>query len=543
MCHAQWQSNTGPSGAALGAVVGGDVERYVRALAMAGLVKPVAWGARPFGADELSELLRDTSAGAHPWKTAMQKALAPRASLGGMVFTSVNTGFPWGANDGAMWQGRGVTSAAGGAATFRWGPLSGVLAPVLYIAQNASFPLMPSTESGGSPYAEPLYPGVVDFPQRMGDAARARLDAGESSIRIAGSGMVGGISTASQGWGTGESFPAILGANAGGFPHLFVGTRARGLRIPFVGRVSGTYVLGTLGQSAWSPVQGSETFIDRAQPGTTRTAVGLSVSFMPAALDHLELGLSRFYHSPYLSGGNRWDAWSKPFEGILKKGFGSRSTGAGDLGGGNDNQLAAFFARWSFPARGVEATFEYLRDDYSWDSRDFAQEPDNNGAVMASIRVTTERTATHLAALTFEFFDGDVSPIAQVRQQNFLYANTIMRQGHTLNGQLLGTPIGVGAMTGQRVAWERFDPRGSWRVNVQRWRTRSLGSTDPELLFRPPAAPLPNNHDWIMDGSLARARVHGSSTATIEAGIAWAGTWQLSASRTNMYARASWSLF
>ena len=101
---AQWQSNTGPAGAALGAVVGGDVERYVRALAMAGIIKPVAWGARPFGAQDLSDLLRDSTFAEHPWRAALESATGKGASLGGMVFSSFNSGFPWGANDGAMFR-------------------------------------------------------------------------------------------------------------------------------------------------------------------------------------------------------------------------------------------------------------------------------------------------------------------------------------------------------------------------------------------------------------------------------------------------------
>lgn len=541
--QAQWQSNTGPAGAALGATVGGDVERYIRAMSLAGLIAPLPWGARPFGSDDLRSFLGASTTTEHPWRVAMKSALDRKASLGGMVFASANSGFPWGDGDGAMWQGRGATAAAGGAATLRWGRLTVVAAPVVFSAQNVSFPLLETPQSRATPYAEPLFLGAVDRPQRMGPRAYSRVDAGESTIRVQGLGIVSGISTASQGWGPGEGFPAILGPNAGGFPHVFLGTSGRGIRVPLLGRMSGRYMLGTLAQSAWSPVKGSAAFVDKTESGTRRIAVGLSISLMPAALPNLELGVTRFYHSPYEEGSGKWDAWSKPIEGVLKKDFRDRGTGPGDVGGGLDNQLASFFARWSFPSRGVEATFEYLRDDYSWDSRDLAQEPENNGAIMASVRAVTERTATRLSVLTFEFFSGDVSPIAQARTQNFLYANTIMRQGHTQRGQLLGTPIGVGSMTGQRVAWERFEHGGSWRAHLQRWRPRSLLSTDPELLFRAPRAALPNNHDWIIDGSVARSRYASTRALTLEAGLAWAGAWNFSTARSNFYVRANASVF
>ena len=50
---AQWQSSIGPGGAMLGAPVGSDVERYVRALMIAGVIEPTAWGTRALGADAL----------------------------------------------------------------------------------------------------------------------------------------------------------------------------------------------------------------------------------------------------------------------------------------------------------------------------------------------------------------------------------------------------------------------------------------------------------------------------------------------------------
>lgn len=539
---AQWQSNTGPAGAALGAVVGGDVERYVRALAMAGVIKPVAWGARAFGPVELSELLSDTSSGAHPWQPAMQKALVPRASLGGMLFSSVNTGFPWGANDGAMWQGRGLTTALGGAATFRWGPVTAVAAPVVFWAQNASFPLIPQHIDGVSPYGEPQYAFVVDLPQRMGASAYHRFDAGESSIRLSLRTVNVGISTASLGWGTGEAFPAIFGSNAGGFPHLFFGTNGRGLAVPGFGRISGQYILGLLQQSAWSPVQGSETYVDVNQPGTQRLATGLSISFMPQFVSGLELGASRFFHSPYRAGSSRWNGWSKPFEGLFKKGL-RTSPGTGDPTGDADNQMASLFARWIFPRRGVEANLEIFREDHNWDSRDLAEEPENNSAVLASLRATTHRSASSIGILSFEYFDGDVRPIAQAREQEALYVHTGLRQGHTQRGQLLGAPMGVGAITSQRIAWERFDSASSLRMSIQRWQPRSRRHSDIQGLYSGALAPVPESHDWTIDAGAAWTRYHGARALTVEGGLAWAGRWQLGDSRANPYIRASAGFF
>ena len=538
--HAQWQSNGGPATAALGAVVGSDVERYVHALALAGVIAPLPWSARPFGADDLDAFLHDSTVRAHPWQARMRAALAPRARVVGTVYTSVNSAFPWGANDGPMWQGRGVTTAVGLATTFRWGPFTAVAAPVMFFAQNASFPVVPI--SGSSPFRNAVFPTAVDVPQRMGASRFARASPGESSLRVQIGGAVAGISTGSLGWGTGESFPAIFGANAGGFSHLFLGTSRRGLRIPGIARVSARYVVGVLEQSPWSPVEGNQAYVNDLEVGQRRVGAGLTVSVSPAVFPTLELGASRFYHTPFSNGPTRWRSWSKPIEGIFKTSRPDASAG-GDRGPLIDNQLAAFFARWSFPRRGVEASFELFRDDHNFDARDFAQEPENNGASLASVRAIVGRSPTRLGIVTLEYFNGDVSPIAQVRSQGSLYAHQPLAQGHTERGQLLGSPIGVGAISGTRVAYERFAASGTLRGSLQRWRTRSLRSQDPEQLYRPSNYIFPRTHDWVLDAGVGATRLRRHQSVSLDIGVAWAGVWAFGDPRTNVYARAGWGAF
>lgn len=539
---AQRPSNTGPAGAAVGAPVGGDVERYIHALEITGRIAPTPWATRPFSAADLQELLDAPTTKDHPWRDAMRRSTGKRVALGGAAFIGANSGFPWGSNDGPIWQGRGLNAALSLNASVRWGRLTAVVAPIGFVAQNSSFPLM-ATRSDVSPYGEALFPFNLDLPQRFGDRAYHRIDAGESSISLRGLGLATGLSTAAQGWGPGESFPAVLGPNSGGFPHLFVGTTGRGIRVPRIGRVQGRYVLGVLNQSLYSPVLGGEDFVGGRESGTKRVAVGMTVSYTPAVLPTLELGATRFYHSPYRDASQRWSAWSKPFEGILKNSLDERSGPVGDQNGDFDNQLASAFARWSFPGRGAEVSFEYFREDHSWDSRDLAAEPENNAAVIASFRAATHRSESELALLTFEYFDGDIPPIGQARGQGGLYIHGTMLQGHTQRGQLLGSPVGAGAMTGQSASWERFTRRGSTRINVRRWRSRTRGLTSSQGLYFNVERTIPNFHDWTIDGSYGMTRFRGASAVSLEAGVAYAGRWQLADSRTNFYLRTGLSLF
>ena len=514
----------------------------MRALEITGRIAPTPWATRPFDGADLSELLDAPTTKPHPWRDAMRRSLGNKAALGGAAFVGANSGFPWGSNDGPMWRGRGVNAAMSLTASLRWGRLTAVAAPVAFVAQNSAFPLM-AQFADVSPFAEPFFPFNLDLPQRFGDRAYHRIDGGESSISLRGLGLVTGFSTAAQGWGPGESFPAVLGPNAGGFPHLFVGTTGRGLRVPRIGRVQGRYVLGVLYQSLYSPVVGGEKFVGGRESGTKRVAVGMTVSYMPAVLPTLELGATRFYHSPYRDASRRWGAWSKPFEGILKNSLDDRNGPAGDQNGDFDNQLASAFARWSFPGRGAEVSFEYFREDHSWDSRDFAAEPENNAAVIASFRAATQRSDSVLALLSLEYFDGDIPPIAQARVQGGLYIHGTLLQGHTQRGQLLGSPVGAGAMTGQSASWERFTRRGSTRINVRRWRSRTRGLTTSQGLYFNVERTIPNFHDWIIDGSYGMTRHRGAAALSVDAGVAYAGRWQLAGSRTNFYVSSALSLF
>lgn len=537
---AQRSSNTGPAGAAVGAPVGGDLERYMRALELTGRIAPTPWATRPFDGADLEELIEAPTTRQHPWREAMRRSLAKRAAAGGTLFVGANSAFPWGSDDGPMWQGRGVNAAVALTASLRWGRLTAVAAPIAFVAQNSAFPLM-AVRADASPFAEALFPESLDLPQRFGARAYSRIDGGESSISLRGLGMFAGLSTASQGWGPGESFPAILGANAGGFPHLFFGTTGRGFHAPGIGRMNAHYVLGVLDQSPYSPVNGGEVFVGGRQSGTKRIAVGLTVSFMPALMPALEIGAARFYHSPNREPSERWDAWSKPFEGIFKNNFNGRLGPDNDQNGDFENQLASAFVRWSFPQRGGEVSFEYLREDHSWDSRDFALEPESNSALMASLRVATHQSDTELALLTFEYFDGDIPPSGQVRTTGGLYVHGTLLQGHTQRGQLLGTPVGAGAATGQSVTWERFNQNGSTRINLRRWRSRTRRSLSG--MYVNVESPVPNYHDWIIDASYGMTRYRGTAALSVDAGVAYAGRWQLADPRTNFYIRTGLSVF
>ncbi|MCC7053587.1 MAG: hypothetical protein IT355_09980 [Gemmatimonadaceae bacterium] len=536
---AQWQADAGPRSAALGAPVGGSIERYLRAAAVAGRMHPLPTAARGLLPAELrAAMLADSTP--HPWRAALLQATRDRRAAGAQLFVSANSSMPWGANDGAMWQGRGLNAALGAGAVFETRHLTALAAPALAFSQNAGFPLMPQFfPERLSDLVDPQYTEVVDLPQRRGIRPETRLLPGESSLRVSAFGLTAGISSASEGWGPGETFPAILGANAGGFSRIFAGTNAAGVRLGPFGTLSARYVLGVLEQSNWSIVTATDTFASITASGRRRMATGLSASFTPAALQALEIGATRFYHLPWRGSGRQWTGWAKPFSGLFSGDEVLGPAAADSI----SNQLGSLFIRVRVPKARLETTVELLRDDYNYSGRDLVQEPENNGALLSSVRIATSSSASAISLLTIELFDGDIRPIAQQRPQGALYTNGSLLQGHTSDGQLLGAPIGAGVVSGQRVAWERFTATGSRRIALQRWRPRSVVITDVEGLYRPPPVIIPKAYDWLYDLSAATLDQRGAASRSLEVGALYAGVWQLRRTAWNVYARASTTIF
>src|SRR5579862_8414598 len=124
------------------ACVGSETEIYLRALALNGLLGGEAWSLRPFSPATLERWSHD-SLGAHPWMGHLGAAPGQGITvLRPSVSTSYNSAFPWGFNDGAVWQGKGANVWGTAGAEGRWGVLTIRFEPVAFLAQNASFPLL-----------------------------------------------------------------------------------------------------------------------------------------------------------------------------------------------------------------------------------------------------------------------------------------------------------------------------------------------------------------------------------------------------------------
>jgi hypothetical protein len=504
-----------PVGGRAEVFAGSELERYLRVLQLGGIARPYPWTVRAFGPADLDRILPADSA-AHPWRDRYALGaeaagverfawVAPRAT------TILNTSFPYGGNDGAVWAGRGLTTSVQAGFAARYGPLSLTLAPVAFIAGNTGFELAPNGEAGDFAYADwRARRRGIDLPQRFGDGAYARLDLGQSTLRLDIFGLATGISTANEYWGPAMEQPIVLGNNAPGFVHAFAGTAT-----PWnigIGRAHARAVWGRLEQSPYS----------FAGAGYERRFMsGLVASFSPRGVSGLEIGGARFFHSPWPEDGIGADQLLKPFEGLLKDHLPETGVGPDDRSDA-DNQLASLFARWVFPNSGFEIYGEYGKEDHNYDFRDFALNFDHDGGYLLGFQKLWKHAPDTWTTLRAEVLDLRVSHVEHARPQAPFYVHSMMQQGHTHRGQLLGAPAGYGGAA-SIVAVDRFHRGGRWTIN---WQREQRGDEGDYWLNRSPEQPgIDVRHAIGVERVLFRSRwdMHAGSRVVYERNRAFRG--------------------
>ncbi len=458
-------------------------ESYLRYLQTVGQVPLYPWSARAFSQRELDRLVpADTVK--HVWRSRyVNDSRRSGAFRYGIVDPSsairYNSTFAYGTNDGPIWAGRGITSAAQMGFFVRWRPIALTVAPMVFRSENQAFEIIPTGRTGQAAFGDPLF-GGVDRPQRFGDKPYSQMDPGQTTLRIDLPFVAAGISTANQAWGPGQELPVILGNNAAGFPHFFVGT-SEPLNI-LIGTLHGKVIWGELTQSAFSAVTGPSSYVSRAEPGTKRFATGFVVVGHPRGLTGLEIGGSRFFHSIWPRSGIPSSYLTKFLQGFIKKNIASdrlvdpRFPGGDGAKGISDNQLISVFGRWVLPHSGFELHGEYGRDDHSYDLRDLTQEIDHARVYSLGARKVFQSRPTVLTAGRFEIMNFQLPHLVRFRGEGEIYVHGLIRQGHTVKGQLLGADVGVGTGAGSTVAVDRFTPGGRWTASWTRVLRRENGN-------------------------------------------------------------------
>lgn len=423
--------------------VGSEWEIYARALAVRGVLGGESWSIRPFApavTRAWAEPVRDD----HPWASRMAATYDSSSALTLLrpsISSSYNTGFAWGMNDGPVWQGRGANGWVTAGFAFHAGPFSIRAEPVAEYAENRAFPLAP-TPSGTSPYVDDMRPFTIDEPQRFGNGSFRIVNPGQSFARLDILGLTAGISTEDLFWGPGIRQAILFDANASGFPHVFLGT-SRVLHTP-IGGIHAQVIYGRLQGSSWEPPTSS----------ATRFGAGAIAVLMPTPT--IEIGAARFFHRAWTGTVGRSD---------LASPFSSFSTSAAAIAS-PDNQLLSVFASIRVPSSGFEVFGEFGKNDHNSSLRDAESEPEHNAAWMLGFLdvIGPASLARGFWTIRVESGNGRVSALQQIgRGQTTFYDHSSLTQGHTEDGQLLGSPL-IDRSGGVDASVDRWIPGG--RVGV-----------------------------------------------------------------------------
>jgi hypothetical protein len=510
--------------------VGGEAGRFLRVLQDAGLVPLTPWSIQPFAPTQAKKL-RAAAASLHPWRARFDATngaanvsdgahlLRPEARLIG------NSAFPFQIGAGPMWAGRGLTGEAQFGASASWGNLVyAQVAPLVFAAQNLSFPLAPNGQTGNLQFGDPRFPKNIDAPQRFGNQAYSRLDPGSSSVFFDNYGAVVGTTTAPQSWGPAQDYPLVLGPSAGGFPTVFLGTSTP---LDFwLFRVHARLVYSRLSQSSFSPLDTGN---------TERLGSGFVGTIEPRGAPGLEIGAARFIHNLWPENGISFTELGRPLS------SGNIFSHANNLL--TENQVASIFARWALPAAKAEFYGEMYREDFPGmfhQSLSLVEKPDDLAAFTLGFQRILIASDRFYRVIHGEIVNSQVSH--QEREARGFtqpippYIHSVELQGHTVDGLILGSPEAYGGAA-WRLGLDEYSPSGRRSISLERsmrfdWlptdtTTNTLVHPDVIYALRLELLRFHGNADWratvIPAIDLNRNLVAGSNVFNLAVGFTFHG--------------------
>jgi hypothetical protein len=443
--------------------VGSIEERYLRTLSLLAPTDRTEWSVRPLSLAAATKALRAVDG---PWAIDTTTASAPPWRLreyGGDV--TWNSAFPTARGDGAAWTGRGLNARAFAATAWSRGRWSARLGPMLWWSANDAFRL--NATATGWPYVDGLRPETIDLPQRFGDGYVARLEPAESFVAVEAAALRLEFTTAAARIGAGGEHALVLQGDGGGYPRVELGT-ARRLTTP-IGDVTGRVSWGRSPQSGFSPERRTGALLTGYLVGTLR----------PRGVPALEVGMIRLTSVD----------WMGVTAHELLVPFGSVYKDASAVFERPDNQIASVFARLRVPAAGLEFFGEYGKNDRAASLRDYVVEAEHAAAWLVGMQRAWRDGRGRLWGAQATAIGGAIAPITAFRFESTFYDHFPLAQGHTVRGQLLGSPL-LEREGGLEVRVDRYDDSGYAAVVVA---TRGLTNQ-----YAPAVAPENLRQEWSL---------------------------------------------
>ena len=343
---------------------------------------------------------------------------------------SYNSEYARGMNDGAVWQGRGLNTALNFGFSGNYGKIHYTFSPVIYYAQNRAYRI----DSGPFDKNQYQYPfgNNIDWVLRYGDNALADFWWGQSEVRFIHKNATVGFSTQNFIWGPSVINPILMSNNASGFPHLDIGTAT-----PARTKIGDIEFRGY-----WGVLRESDYFDDNPD-NDHRFFTGWTLGYRPSFLKGISIGISRLlYRNSKDDGGlGLKDIFASYSPDIIEKRNPIIQGGQNDL----YDQIASLTVRWALPREGLEFYLEYAKNDFPGALSVLFESPDRSrGFNIGVIKVSDLKNGAKLL-FNYEHTTLANNQTRQVTIAPSYYIHSVVDQGYTNNGQIMGASVGPGA--------------------------------------------------------------------------------------------------
>lgn len=377
------------------------------------------------------------------------------------IFTSYNTTSPYGQNDGALWQGKGLNSSLSAGARLEGFGFELTLKPEAVFSQNLAFDLVPPAYSGATYEGKADtygYFGVpsIDAPQRFGDETLFDFSWGDSEIRYTWKTLTAGFGTQLIWLGPAQINPILHSNNATPYPKVDVGLRKTTVTLPWIH----WYMGDVEARSWWGRTSESEWF-DSDSENNHNLITALSLSFSPSFAPGLSLGYNRTMLST-------WDSMDASAILTLLNPYMDNDAGSDE----RDQRVSLSF-EYELPAAGADVYLEWGRNDFSPATDYIVRYPFHThvytigGKKSFKISDTRKISGQFIAEVTMLESSRDYELLGW---KETFYAHHIISQGYTNGGQWLGAGMGTGGNS-QYMGFELFYPKGNTKIFVQRANT------------------------------------------------------------------------
>lgn len=373
--------------------------------------------------------------------------------------TQFNSHHPFGWNDGAMIQAKGMQSIISAGFFAKIGPLSIQLQPEFIFAGNPKFE------------TSTLYGAPTNGPYK-------KIFPGQSSIRLNLRNTSFGISTENLWWGPGTNSSLLMTNNAPGFAHFTFNTK-KPIKTP-VGSFEWQLIFGKL-ESDTNAIR--ELFNLTSPPLTYPQSQdwvylnGITLTWQPKWTKGLFLGVNRVfqvYHQDLnLPPNNLFNDYLPVFSTLFKK----KIIDTEDQK--NRNQLLSIFLRFINSSNKSEFYIEYGWNDHSYNLRDFLLSPSHSAAYIIGFKKLFDLRGK--SSINKILIESEVTQLQQstdnlVRDAGNWYTHGKVTTGYTHMNQILGSGIGFGNNS-QMVSVKYINKFNQFGVLFERVQNNPLNSS------------------------------------------------------------------